>query len=82
MSACKRCGNEALRNFKCSKCGSYSLTCVEEGDCYYESKSCRLFGLTTAPLGHQVGDQIICECGCDKYDFEYDDYCGLCEGIE
>ena len=82
MIECRKCGKDLLKDFRCTNCGKYSLTEVEVGGCYYESKTGALFGFITATDGHEVGYEIICECGNTKYDLEYDDYCECCSVIE
>ena len=82
MKECIRCGNEPLKDFKCTECGSYGLMDVDEGGCDYDNKSGKLFDLTTGPDGGDIRDQVICECGCKSFDIEYNDYCGYCAGRE
>ena len=74
MSECKRCGNEALRDFRCRNCGEYGMADVDEGGCFYEEDG-SLFEVH--PKGDE-GPQVVCECGCKEFDVEFDDHCGWC----
>ena len=59
-----------LRDFICQECGLYGMVDVIGMEFDYDERTGILFDVVDDPDGRHKGDQIICDCGCEKFDMQ------------
>jgi transcription elongation factor Elf1 len=73
---CIRCGNEALKDFKCQECDKYAIVDADEGTTLYNEEDASLFEIDAQ--GDE--EQVACSsCGSKKFDIEYQNLCSRCK---
>jgi hypothetical protein len=72
---CKRCGNEPLKDVFCKSCGKCVMANVDEGLITADETG---IVIVDDGAGEHRG-KLKCECGGDKFNVSYQDYCSWCE---
>lgn len=59
-----------LRDFICRQCGLYGMVDVIGMEFHYDNATGILHDVVDDPDGRRIGDQIVCDCGCERFDMQ------------
>lgn len=59
-----------MRDFICRQCGLYGMVDVMGMEFVYDEATGVLYDVIEDPDGRRKGDQIVCDCGCERFDMQ------------